>query len=115
MQVRELGELPPGVLRVIISDPGFEADTDAQKRVTAALLVAKPAGIRVQVEENPIVNRVAFEGNSKISDDNLRPELTLRPRAVFTATRSTIPASRTTGSPRSKATGASPRASPAAL
>jgi outer membrane protein insertion porin family len=40
--------------------------------------------IRVQVEENPIVNRVAFEGNSKVSDDNLRPELTLRPRAVFT-------------------------------
>jgi outer membrane protein insertion porin family len=41
--------------------------------------------IQVRVEENPIVNRVAFEGNSKISDDNLRPELTLRPRAVFTA------------------------------
>jgi outer membrane protein insertion porin family len=40
--------------------------------------------IKVQVEENPIVNRVAFEGNSKVSDDNLRPELTLRPRAVFT-------------------------------
>ena len=40
--------------------------------------------IRVQVEENPIVNRVAFEGNSKVSDDNLRPELTLRQRAVFT-------------------------------
>jgi hypothetical protein len=40
--------------------------------------------IAVQVEENPIVNRVAFEGNSKVSDDNLRPDLTLRPRAVFT-------------------------------
>jgi outer membrane protein insertion porin family len=40
--------------------------------------------ITVQVEENPIVNRVAFEGNSKVSDDNLRPDLTLRPRAVFT-------------------------------
>lgn len=40
--------------------------------------------IRVQVEENPIVNRVAFEGNSKVSDDVLRAELMLRPRAVFT-------------------------------
>jgi outer membrane protein insertion porin family len=40
--------------------------------------------IRVQVEENPIVNRVAFEGNSKVSDDTLRPEVQLRPRAVFT-------------------------------
>jgi outer membrane protein insertion porin family len=40
--------------------------------------------IRVTVVENPIVNRVAFEGNSKVSDDVLRPEVTLRPRAVFT-------------------------------
>jgi outer membrane protein insertion porin family len=40
--------------------------------------------IVVHVEENPSVNRVAFEGNSKISDDVLRTEVTLRPRAVFT-------------------------------
>jgi outer membrane protein insertion porin family len=40
--------------------------------------------IAVNVEENPIVNRVAFEGNSKVSDDVLRTEVTLRPRAVFT-------------------------------
>ncbi len=40
--------------------------------------------IRVTVDENPIVNRVAFEGNSKVSDDVLTPEVTLRARAVFT-------------------------------
>ncbi|WP_428484033.1 outer membrane protein assembly factor BamA [Rhodopila sp.] len=39
----------------------------------------------VHVVENPIVNRVAFENNHKLSDDTLRPELQLRPRAVFTA------------------------------
>ena len=38
----------------------------------------------VAVEENPIVNRIAFEGNKKITDEQLRPELQLRPRAVFT-------------------------------
>ncbi len=38
----------------------------------------------VRVVENPIVNRVAFEGNRKVSDDVLRAEVTLRPRAVFT-------------------------------
>ncbi|MBN8873639.1 MAG: outer membrane protein assembly factor BamA [Rhodospirillales bacterium] len=38
----------------------------------------------VKVVENPIVNRVAFEGNHKLSDDQLRPEMQLRPRAVFT-------------------------------
>lgn len=38
----------------------------------------------VQVVENPIVNRVAFEGNRKLSDDQLRGEIQTRPRAVFT-------------------------------
>jgi outer membrane protein insertion porin family len=38
----------------------------------------------VTVVENPIVNRIAFEGNHKLNDDTLRPELQLRPRAVFT-------------------------------
>ena len=39
----------------------------------------------VKVVENPIVNRIAFEGNHKITDTSLRPLLELRPRAVFTS------------------------------
>ncbi len=38
----------------------------------------------VKVQENPIVNRIAFEGNHKLNDEQLRGELQLRPRAVFT-------------------------------
>ncbi len=38
----------------------------------------------VTVEENPIVNRVAFEGNRAISSDNLAAEVQLRARSVFT-------------------------------
>jgi outer membrane protein insertion porin family len=38
----------------------------------------------VKVVENPIVNRIAFEGNHKLTDENLRAELQLRSRAVFT-------------------------------
>jgi outer membrane protein insertion porin family len=38
----------------------------------------------VHVVENPIVNRVAFEGNHKLSDDQLKGVIQLRPRAVFT-------------------------------
>jgi outer membrane protein insertion porin family len=40
----------------------------------------------VRVVENPLVNRVAFEGNHKLSADQLRPEVQLRSRAVFTST-----------------------------
>ncbi len=42
------------------------------------------SGLLVKVVENPIVNRIAFEGNHQIVDDTLRPLLELRPRAVFT-------------------------------
>ena len=41
--------------------------------------------LTVHVIENPIVNRVAFEGNHKLSDDQLKTELQLRSRAVFTS------------------------------
>ncbi len=40
----------------------------------------------VKVIENPLVNRVAFEGNKKLTDEQLRPEVQIRPRAVFTPT-----------------------------
>jgi outer membrane protein insertion porin family len=41
----------------------------------------------VRVTENPIINRVAFEGNSKIEDDKLRDEVQSKPRQVFTRAR----------------------------
>ncbi len=40
----------------------------------------------VTVVENPLVNKVAFEGNKKLTDDQIRPEIQTRPRAVFTPT-----------------------------
>ncbi|MBI1205877.1 MAG: outer membrane protein assembly factor BamA [Azospirillum sp.] len=41
----------------------------------------------VKVVENPIINRIAFEGNSRIKEDQLKTEVQLRPRVVFTRTR----------------------------
>jgi outer membrane protein insertion porin family len=41
----------------------------------------------VKVTENPIINRVAFEGNRKIEDDKLRDEVQSKPRQVFTRAR----------------------------
>jgi outer membrane protein insertion porin family len=41
----------------------------------------------VSVVENPIINRIAFEGNSKLADKDLNSEIQLRPRTVYTRTR----------------------------
>jgi outer membrane protein insertion porin family len=41
----------------------------------------------VRVVENPIINRIAFEGNNKIDEKDLTAEIQLRPRVVYTRTR----------------------------
>ncbi|MSP42544.1 MAG: outer membrane protein assembly factor BamA [Alphaproteobacteria bacterium] len=41
----------------------------------------------VNVVENPIINQVAFEGNSAIKDENLDTEVHLKPRVVYTRAR----------------------------
>ncbi|MBI1650736.1 outer membrane protein assembly factor BamA [Hyphomicrobium sulfonivorans] len=41
----------------------------------------------VTVVENPVINQVAFEGNSEVDTDTLRNEVQLKPRSVFTRAR----------------------------
>ena len=41
----------------------------------------------VTVAENPIIDRIAFEGNKKLESDKLTDELQLKPRTVYTRTR----------------------------
>lgn len=41
----------------------------------------------VRVVENPIINRVIYEGNSAIDDDKMREEVQAAPRGIFTAAR----------------------------
>ncbi len=40
--------------------------------------------LTVDLVENPIVNKIVFEGNKKIKDDQLKDEISLKPRMVFT-------------------------------
>ena len=41
----------------------------------------------VRVVENPIINRVIFEGNKALKEDKLREEIQAEPRGIFTAAR----------------------------
>ncbi|MEM8627221.1 MAG: outer membrane protein assembly factor BamA, partial [Pseudomonadota bacterium] len=43
--------------------------------------------VTVVVTENPIINRVVFEGNSEIDDATLAAEVQLKPRSIFTRAR----------------------------
>ena len=41
----------------------------------------------VTVVENPVINQIAFEGNSEVDTDTLKNEVQLKPRSVFTRAR----------------------------
>lgn len=38
----------------------------------------------IEVEENPIINRIILEGNRRLDDDKIIPEINLAPRQIFT-------------------------------
>jgi len=38
----------------------------------------------VSVVENPVINRIAFEGNDRIKDEELTAEISLKPRVIYT-------------------------------
>ncbi|EJL34611.1 Beta-barrel assembly machine subunit BamA [Novosphingobium sp. AP12] len=38
----------------------------------------------IQVQENPVVNRIILEGNKRIKDDKILPEIKVAPRQIFT-------------------------------
>ncbi len=82
------------ILSYILVQPGDPFDPDRIDRSLKTLyatglfsdvkLTRQGNTLVVHVVENPIVNRIAFEGNHKVTDAQLRPELQLRSRAVFT-------------------------------
>jgi outer membrane protein insertion porin family len=40
--------------------------------------------LTIQVTENPVINRVILEGNKRLKEDKIRPEIKLAPRQIFT-------------------------------
>ncbi|HTW28326.1 MAG TPA: outer membrane protein assembly factor BamA [Acetobacteraceae bacterium] len=82
------------ILSYMLVQPGDRFDPDALDRSLKALYATglfrdvslhRDGGtLVVHVVENPIVNRIAFEGNHKLSDDQLNQAIQLRSRAVFT-------------------------------
>lgn len=45
---------------------------------------AETGNIVITVQENPVINRIILEGNKRIKDDKIVPEIKLKPREIFT-------------------------------
>ncbi len=88
---------PTTVVSYLTVRPGDRFDSaaldDSLKSLFATGLFAdvvlrrQGAALVVTVVENPIINRIAFEGNNRIEDGILSAEVQLRPRVVYTRTR----------------------------
>jgi outer membrane protein insertion porin family len=81
-------------LTVGVGDPFDPAELDRSLKNLFATGLFDDVALRregdrliVAVVENPIINRIAFEGNRRLEDDVLESELQLRPRVVYTRSR----------------------------
>jgi|KBSMisStandDraft_5_1062788.scaffolds.fasta_scaffold23039_3 outer membrane protein insertion porin family len=95
IQVRGTQRIEPGtVLSYISVRPGDPYDEQAVDRSLKALFATglfadvkinwNGSVLTINVVENPIINRVIFEGESKVSEKDLTKEVQLKPRMVFT-------------------------------
>lgn len=85
------------ILQYLAVKPGEPADPERLERSLRNLFATglfedvridrRDGTLVVRVKENPVVNEVAFEGNSAISDEDLAAEVDIRPRSVFSRRR----------------------------
>ena len=47
---------------------------------------AETGDLVIRVRENPVINRVILEGNKRLKDEKINPEIKLAPRQIFTRT-----------------------------
>ncbi len=88
---------PQTVTAHLLVGPGDPFDAELLDRSLKALFATglfADAALRregdtlvVEIVENPVINRIAFEGNKRVDTETLERETQLRPRLVFTRTR----------------------------
>ncbi|MBL8700527.1 MAG: outer membrane protein assembly factor BamA [Alphaproteobacteria bacterium] len=88
---------PDTVRSYLLVKPGDTLDADRLDQALKALfatglfadvsLTREGTALVAKVVENPIINRIQFEGNKRVSDDLLNQEVQLRPRVVYTRTK----------------------------
>ena len=78
-------------IQLRIGDPySQEAADEALRDLYATELFSdvdirhQAGNVSIQVQENPVINRIILEGNRRIKSDEIYPEINLAPRQIFT-------------------------------
>jgi outer membrane protein insertion porin family len=53
----------------------------------AEIVPGADGDLTIQVRENPVINRIVLEGNRRLKDDKILPEIRLSARQIFTRSR----------------------------
>lgn len=88
---------PDTVLSYILVRPGDDFESSRLDRSLKSLFATglfadvvfrrEGGSLIISVVENPVINRVAFEGNDVLDDEDLEAEATLRARVIYTRTK----------------------------
>jgi outer membrane protein insertion porin family len=83
--VRSYSNLQPGQpYDAEVLDDAIKALYDTELFADAQILGADTGNIVIEVRENPVINRILLEGNRRLKDDKILPEIRLAPRQIFT-------------------------------
>ncbi len=78
-------------VRLRVGEPYTQADADQALKDLAATELFSNFSVRndngnvvINVTENPVINRIILEGNKRIKNEKIVPEIKLAPRQIFT-------------------------------
>ena len=86
--VRQYANLSPGTNYTRESLDQAIKDLYATELFADAQISGTETGaLVIEIRENPVINRIVLEGNKRIKDDKITPEIKLSPRQIFTRTK----------------------------
>ena len=83
--IRQYANLAPGTTYTAESlDQALKDLYATQLFADVTINGADTGDLVIQVRENPVINRIILEGNKRLKDDKITPEIKLAPRQIFT-------------------------------
>jgi outer membrane protein insertion porin family len=82
--VRSYIKLRPGAPYTVESLDAAIRDLFETELFADAQIRDNNGDLTIEIRENPVINRIVLEGNKRLKEDKIRPEIKLAPRQIFT-------------------------------
>lgn len=82
--VRSYVKLRPGIPYTLESLDAAVRDLFETELFADAQIRDNKGDLTIEIRENPVINRIVLEGNKRLKEDKIRPEIKLAPRQIFT-------------------------------